>query len=90
MSDSILVDSFVCRYEQIKETRQYMQQKVFGDPKNYNKETDLVILVGDANVCSQGNYITSAKMQEFEKAKLYEPVMPLLRNEYKLMKKVLE
>ena len=65
MSDRILVESFVCRYEQIKETRQYMQRRVFGDPKNYNKDTDLVMLTGDTNVCSLGNYISSAKMHEF-------------------------
>ena len=67
-----------------------MQHKVFGNPKNYNKEKDLVMLIGDSNVCSLGNYISSAKMHEFQKIKAYEPVMPLLKNEYKCMKRVLE
>ena len=67
-----------------------MQDKVFGKPDNYNKELDLVILAGDTNVCSLGNYFESGRLQDIEKCKEYQPVLPLLKNEYKFMKRVLE
>ena len=49
-TNSLYVNSYVSNYTQIKELRQYMQQKVLGNPKNYNQETDLVIVAGDFNV----------------------------------------
>ena len=67
-----------------------MQDKVFGNQGNFDREKDLVILAGDTNVCSLGNYFVSGRLQEIEKCEDYKPVLPLLRNEYKFMKKVLE
>ena len=63
MANRIFVESFVCRYEQLKETRRYMQQKIFDDSTNYNEQTDLVILLGDTNVCALSNYPAPGQMQ---------------------------
>ena len=40
-----------------------MQQKIFDDSTNYNEQTDLVILLGDTNVCALSNYPAPGQMQ---------------------------
>ena len=42
------METFVCRYEQIKELQQFVQRKAL-ENQTYNKERDLVVVAGDFN-----------------------------------------
>ena len=84
------VDSYVCRYKQVKETRDFVYSKVLDDPANYTKDKDLVMILGDFNMNGAG--LTKASMQKLEEASkdtIFKPVLPLLRNEYKSLIKAL-
>ena len=45
---ALFVETFVCRYEQIKELQQFINRKALENP-TYNKERDLVVVAGDFN-----------------------------------------
>ena len=44
----LYVETFVCRYEQVKEMQRFVQRKTIESP-TYNRERDLVVLAGDFN-----------------------------------------
>ena len=44
----LYVETFVCRYEQVKEMQRFVQRKTLESP-TYNRERDLVVLAGDFN-----------------------------------------
>ena len=49
----LYVESYVARYEQLKECRDFINERVFNNPSNFDKEKDIVLMVGDFNVNSQ-------------------------------------
>ena len=78
------METYVCRYEQVKETRDFIHSKVFNDASNYSQDNDLVIALGDFNM--NGAELTRVhyeKLREAECDPIYDPVLPLLQNEYK-------
>jgi endonuclease/exonuclease/phosphatase family metal-dependent hydrolase len=44
----LYVETFVCRYEQVKEMQKFVQKHTFDNP-DYNRLRDIVILAGDFN-----------------------------------------
>ena len=42
------METFVSRYEQIKELREFVRAKVF-ESSHYNRQTDLIMITGDFN-----------------------------------------
>ena len=65
LGNRMYVETFVSRYMQIKEARQFIQKTVLDNASNYNKEKDIVILNGDFNV-------NSGKLSDFEQKKIQE------------------
>ena len=45
----LYVETFVCRYEQLKEMQRFIQLKTTDNPANFNKDKDIVLLAGDFN-----------------------------------------
>ena len=84
------VDSVVARYEQCKEVRSFVERKVFDDKTNYDKDNDIVILMGDFNINAlEISKYALIKLNLAEKEDRFKPVLPLLKNEYKFLTKVI-
>ena len=49
-NNQLYVDTFVSRYSQIKEVREFISTKVFDDESNCDMQNDLVLCCGDFNV----------------------------------------
>ena len=50
LDPSLYAETFVCRYDQIKEVRDFAYEKVFDNAVNYNPDGDIVMILGDFNM----------------------------------------
>ena len=83
------VQTYVTRYEQIKEIRSTIKRLVFDETSggNFDKDNDLVILAGDfnQNATQPLNYIQKRNLEVIRQDQKYDPILPLFTNEYKSM-----
>ena len=87
ISMDVHVQTYVTRYEQIKEIRQTIKQKVFDDRSNFDKENDLVILAGDfnQNASLPLNHIQQQNLDLIRQDRKFDPILPLFTDEYKCL-----
>jgi hypothetical protein len=81
-SNELYVETYVCRFKQIREARDFIKSKI-GHAENFNRERDLAIFAGDFNqnaAPKSNNQIMY--LCQIEAEKRYEPVLELFRDEY--------
>lgn len=80
------METFVCRYEQVKEMQQFVQKKTIDNPANFDKDADLVLLAGDFNQNAAPMNPTQKEMYDLIKAEpRYKPILQLFHSEYRSM-----
>jgi len=78
----LYVESYVCRFKQIREARDFIKSKI-GNAENFSRARDLTIFAGDFNqngAPKNNNQIMY--LCQIEQEKRYEPVLELFRDEY--------
>ena len=86
----LYVETFVCRYEQIKEMQRFVQKKTFENPQ-YNKEKDIVMLTGDFNQNAAPMNTLQKEMYDLIKVdERYRPILQLFHDEYRSMMNALK
>lgn len=81
----LYVETFVCRYEQIKEMQRFIQQKTL-ESASFNKDRDLVIVVGDFNQNASPMSSNEKRQYDLIRAEMrYRPILQLFHDPYRSM-----
>mmetsp|Transcript_11907 Transcript_11907/g.15181 ORF Transcript_11907/g.15181 Transcript_11907/m.15181 type:complete len:208 (+) Transcript_11907:510-1133(+) len=81
----VYVETFVCRYEQVKEMHNFVKKQLDENP-GYTPEKDLVVLAGDFNQnAAPMNRLQKEYYDRIKAEERYRPILQLFQDEYRSM-----